>query len=104
MTVGEIIGLVLPIAIAVASVISNIITLIKKNKKSTALSILASVPNYVAQAEQIFGKGNGQAKLQWVLTKIQIDAVRANLKISDEEVTEKVEEILETPEKSNKEA
>lgn len=70
-----------------------------KDKKTTVLEILANVPSYVKQAEDIFGKGCGPAKCQWVLTKIQIDAVKSNVDITEEQVKEQIELALETPQK-----
>lgn len=99
MGASEIISICVPAVVALASIIVNIVTLAKKGKKTSILSILAHVPDYVSQAESIFGAGNGQAKLQWVLTKVQIDAVKANADISDEQIKESVENVLATPQK-----
>lgn len=99
MAISEIVSLVSACVFAVVTIIVNIVTLLKKNKKATVLQILANVPSYVSQAEQIFGSGNGQAKLQWVLTKIQIDSVKANVDISEDVVKEEIESVLQTPQK-----
>lgn len=95
----DVIGLVLSGVVAVGSIVTSIFTTNKKNKKARTLEILANVTDYVKQAETIFGTGNGTAKLQWVLTKVQIDCVKNNLKITDEEISNEVEKVLETPEK-----
>lgn len=87
------------IGITVIAVVVNIITLLSKNKKNTVLSIISKIANYVSEAESIFGSGNGQAKLNWVLTKVQIDAVKANVKIEDEAIIKQVENVLSTPQK-----
>lgn len=95
----DVIGLVLSGVVAVGSIVASIFTTSKKNKKARTLEILANVTDYVKQAETIFGTGNGTAKLQWVLTKVQIDCVKNNLKITDAEISNEVEKVLETPEK-----
>lgn len=87
------------IGITVIAVVVNIIILLSKNKKNTVLSIFSKIANYVSEAESIFGAGNGQAKLNWVLTKVQIDAVKANVKIEDEAIINQVENVLTTPQK-----
>ena len=99
MAISEIISIACSCVFAVVTIIVNIVALLKKNKKATVLQILSNVASYVSQAEQIFGSGNGQAKLQWVLTKIQIDSVKANVDISEEEVISQIEAVLQTPQK-----
>lgn len=87
------------IGLTIVTVIINIITLLSKNKKNTVLGIIGKIASYVCEAESIFGAGNGQAKLNWVLTKVQIDAVKANVKIEDETIINQVENVLSTPQK-----
>lgn len=99
MAISEIVSLVCACVFAVVTIIVNIIALLKKNKKATVLQILSNVASYVSQAEQIFGSGNGPAKLQWVLTKIQIDSVKANVDISEDVAKEAIEAILQAPQK-----
>lgn len=99
MAISEIISIASACLFAVITIVANVITLCKKNKKAKVLEILSNIPNYVSQAEQIFGPGNGQAKLQWVLTKVQIDSVKANVDISEEEATSQIESVLQTPQK-----
>ena len=99
MVSSEIISLVCSCVFAVVTIIVNIVVLLKKNKKATVLQILANASSYVSQAEQIFGAGNGQAKLQWVLTKIQIDSVKANVDIPENVAKEVIEAILQAPQK-----
>ncbi len=104
MTVGEIVGMSISIALTMYSIISNIIMGVKnkgKDKKTTVLEILANVPFYVKQAESIFGKGCGLSKCEWVLTKIQLDAVKANVDVTEEQVKEQIELLLETPQKKS---
>lgn len=104
MAVSEIISIACACVFAVVSVFVNVVALFKKNKKAKVLEILANVPCYVSQAEQIFGAGNGQAKLQWVLTKIQIDCVKANVDITEDKAKEEIEKVLDTPQKKEVES
>ena len=99
MSRSEIISCCVSAFVSVVTIIANLIALRKKGKKATINAILANIASYVSQAESIFGKGCGPAKLQWVLTKVQIDCVQANVKIDEAVVKSEVENILETPQK-----
>lgn len=85
--------------VAIASIVSCLVGLHRKGKKAAITGILSNVVSYVNEAEQAFGAGNGHAKLQWVLTKTQIDCVRANVEIAESDIKAKVEEVLSTPQK-----
>ena len=99
MAVSEIVSVACSCVFGVVTILVNSLVLCKKNKKAKILNIFANVPSYVSQAEQIFGPGNGKAKLQWVITKIQIDCVKANVEISEDAAAKEVERVLETPQK-----
>lgn len=99
MSRSEIISYCLSAFVSVITIVANLIALHKKGKKATINSILTNIASYVSQAEHIFGKGCGPAKLQWVLTKVQIDCVQANVKIDEAVVKSEIENILETPQK-----
>lgn len=95
--------------IAIAPTIFATIAIEKKRKTSKNLSIsvqkleiIEKIPKYVGEAEKIFGAGSGYAKLQYVLNKLQVDFAVANLKYDETEMTGKIENILDTPEKKNK--
>lgn len=84
------------------SIIKGIIN--SKNNKSTANviklnEIISEIPRTVTEAEDIFGSGNGLAKLNYVLNKIQIKCLQNQVTFNETEIRDKVEEILETPEK-----
>ena len=99
MSRSEIIGYCVSGAITLASILANLIASHKKGKKAKISEIIANIASYVIQAEHIFGKGFGPAKMQWVLTKVQIDCVEANVKIDEAVVRSEVENILEAPQK-----
>lgn len=95
----DVISIIVSSIITVGSIVASLFATSAKNKKARALEILGTVADYVKQAETLFGSGNGTAKLQWVLTKVQIDCVKNNVKISDETINNEVERVLATPEK-----
>lgn len=85
--------------VTLISITTTLISFIQKRKTQTISSILRKVPYYVIEAENIFGAGNGQAKFSYVANKIQIDCVKARVKISDEEMATVIEDVLSTPSK-----
>lgn len=103
----ELIAMCCSSALTVVSIVLYGITLHKKNKQTTTLEeaektkrvleIMGQVTNLVYQAEHIFGKGNGLAKNQWVVSKTQLECVKQNVEISEKLIQEKIEEILKTP-------
>lgn len=122
---NETISLIASAAIAVISIIANIVALAKKKteRKKIAeleasnellnadcshyksdnefLEILNKIPEYVTQAEQIFTQsGSGVAKLTFVLNQIKMDCIEANTIYDENFVKEKIEEVLEAPTKN----
>ncbi len=71
------------------------------NKK---IKIFSKIIGYICEAEKVFaGVKNPMAKLNYVITKTQIDAVKNNLTIDDNDIVNYVEEVLETPQKKSAE-
>lgn len=95
----DVIYLGLSCVVAIASIVTSVFTTTNKKKKTRVLAVLANVVTYVQQAEQIFGNGNGKAKLQWVLTKVQIDCFANKVTISDDEIVKEIDKVLSTPQK-----
>lgn len=93
----------LSIGLAVVSIIVAFIGFIKNKKTQKVSAILAKIPNYIIEAETIFGGGTGKAKLAYVLNKIQVDCVKANINISEEVLTQQIENVMETPQKKQTE-
>lgn len=85
------------IAVGIISIIGSIWLLFKNKKIKTVADITSKIPSYVSEAEEIFGTGTGAAKLSYVINKVQIDCVKASVKMTDTEIKAKVEEILATP-------
>lgn len=90
---------IVPAVVALASIVGNIITLLQKKNKTAILGIMSKIPAFVSEAEKVFGAKQGSAKLNWVLTKLQIECVKTKVKLSDEELTQAIESTLETPQK-----
>ena len=98
------------IAITVLSLVLSLFLKLKKNKtdkKYTNALAMQGVFNEVARvvikAEEIFGNGNGIAKKTWALGQLQIKALQTGVEISDDILSDKIEECLSTPEKKLKE-
>lgn len=87
--------------VAVLSLISLIISIIfiiikaKKNGNiKGVLDLLGLIPNLVVQAETLFGKGNGTAKLNYVLTELRVYALENHISVSNEELKVHIESVV----------
>ncbi len=95
------------------SIVFAIITRLqsKKNKETSVKledvlkedEILSFLPDYIAEAEKIFGSGNGKAKLDYVLNKVHICCLENSISFVKDYFSEKVEAILATPQKKEAE-
>ena len=54
---------------------------------------------YVEEAEKTFGAGQGEAKLDYVLTKVQLDCKNYKISISLPAVIDFIEQLLQSPTK-----
>lgn len=89
------------IALAVLGFIGMIASFIfayvkaKKNGKSISmLSLIEKIPLFVTTAETIFGKGNGRAKLEYVLTQLKMLAMENGLTIDDAKLRADVNSVV----------
>lgn len=82
--------------LTIASLIWGIVEAKKKGNKKGLLEMTTLIPTLVAEAEQMFGKGNGVAKLNYVLTKLRIYALEHNVKANTEELTAQVNSVVAT--------
>ena len=93
------------IATTAVGIVGYVISFIlnKKKNKSDKLVDLAKVvqklPEFIAEAENIFGAGNGNAKLAYVLNKVQIECLKNKVEFNEEQFKGEIENILRTPEK-----
>ncbi len=115
---SETISLIGAGAVALLSIIYNIVSIIVKNKKQSALKkendeitrqnilmdILGKVPSYINQAEQIFTQsGSGVAKKIVAKSLAQIECVNRGIEYNEECFDYEIERILTTPQKKEKE-
>lgn len=82
--------------LTLASLIWAIIQARKTGNKKGLLEMTALIPSLVAEAEQMFGGGNGVAKLNYVLTKLRIYALEHNVTANTDELTAQVESVVAT--------
>ena len=83
---------VITIGISVYKVIKNG----KKNDKTNKLlDLISAIPSLVIKAEEIYGVGKGAAKLDYVLTKLKLQAVTMSVEVSDEFLTHEIENIVQ---------
>lgn len=81
----------------ISLIISVIIIIIKAKKNGNIKGILDLVnliPNLVVQAEKLFGKGNGTAKLNYVLTELRVYALEHNISVTNEDLKIQVESVV----------
>lgn len=90
--------------LTLASLIWAIIQAKKTGNKKGLLEMSALIPSLVAEAEQMFGGGNGVAKLNYVLTKLRIYALEHNVKADTDNLTAQVESVVATTKTVNVEA
>lgn len=89
----------LTILSVIATIISLIIALIKAKKSGNSkgmIAILEMIPSLVNTAESLFGKGHGQAKLDYVLTQIRLYALQNNVKVDINQLTDQVNSVVTT--------
>lgn len=89
----------LTILSVIATIISLVIALIKAKKSGNSkgmIAILEMIPNLVNTAESLFGRGHGQAKLDYVLTQIRLYALQNNVKVDINTLTEQVNSVVTT--------
>lgn len=82
--------------LTIASLIWGIIQAKRTGNKKGLLEMMALIPTLVAEAEQLFGGGNGVAKLNYVLTKLRIYALEHNVKANTDDLTAQVESVVST--------
>lgn len=89
---------VITIGISVYKVVKN-----SKNSKQTTklLDLISTIPSLVVKAEEIYGVGKGAAKLDYVLTKLKLQAVTMAIDVSDEVLTEEIENIVQATKNVN---
>lgn len=99
MNVEQILSTVGAITTAITTLLS-VFLWFRKNKNAKIANLSSKIIEFVKQAEQLFSEqGQGVAKLEWVLNKVQIYCLTNSLKYNEENVKKEIETILETPQK-----
>lgn len=94
-------SMLLSAILTIASLVWAIIQAKRTGNKKGLLNMWALIPTLVAEAEQMFGSGNGVAKLNYVLTKLRIYALEHNVKADTEQMTQQVESVVATTKSVN---
>lgn len=83
----------------VGMIVSIILSIIKSKKAGSSnitSTLLQQLPNLITEAEQMFGSGKGIYKLQWVLTQLEILALKNNTILNRETWTNYINSYVET--------
>lgn len=84
--------------ILIASIVILCFIVDKKDKaKSLLYKLLRQIMIYVDEAEQMFGTGKGEAKLDYVLTKVKLDCATYKINITIPQIVDYIEQVLATP-------
>ena len=90
---------VLTIGISVYKVVKNGR---HSERTSKLLDLIGAIPALVIRAEEIYGSnGKGSAKLDYVLTKLKLQAVTMAVDVSDELLTKEIENIVSATKQVN---
>ena len=99
---------VITAGIGAATTILSIVASKKKNKAQKFVElakVVQKLPEYITEAEKIFGAGTGTAKMDYVLNKVQMACMQNNVEYNENQFKVEIEKILATPttQKENKE-
>lgn len=93
----------------VVTVVTTVIYVIKihksknRNEKLSTINkyaqIIQKIPSMITEAEQSVGAGNGTLKKTLVLQNIQLQCAEKGIEYKNDEFTQEIEKILETPQK-----
>lgn len=87
---------ILSILILIVGLIFSSIKAHKVGNTKGVLEMYAKIPSLVATAESLFGKGNGVAKLNYVLTELRVYALEHNIKVDSKEIEMQVNSVVDT--------
>lgn len=91
----------LSILVTAISLIITIIKTIKNGKTEKVLAVVQQIPALVAQAETTFGAGHGEAKLNYVLTQLQLYALNNGVKVDTAYLTDQINSVVATTKVTN---
>lgn len=100
MAVIDIVSIIVGV-IVIGGMIAICIILENKDKlKHNLYNILLNLTNYVSEAESMFAKGQGDAKMKYVLSRVKVDCIENHIKLTEEKIKAYIERILTTPQKT----
>lgn len=91
----------LSILVTAISLIITIVKTIKNGKTEKVLAVVQQIPALVAQAEETFGLGHGEAKLNYVLTQLQLYALNNGIKVDTAYLTDQINSVVATTKVTN---
>lgn len=65
------------------------------------LDLFAKIEPLVIKAEQMYGRGNGAFKLEYVLTQLMLEAMKKNVKVDEQALVDKINEVVKTTKQVN---
>lgn len=95
-------GIIITAIFTAISLIASILQAIKTKKYEKLIKlakVVQKIPEFICEAEEILGNGNGQAKLSYVLDKINIKCLQAGIEFNEDALKVEIENILKTPQK-----
>lgn len=81
----------------------------KENKQKDAiaqnnvglLDLFAKIQPLVEKAEAMYGRGHGAFKLEYVLTQLQLEAMKNNVQVEEATLVDKINAVVKTTKKVN---
>lgn len=103
---------ILYIIFSITMIITMIFADVKKNKDAKAkekiatnnvglLDLYAKIQPLVIKAEEMYGRGKGSFKLDYVLTQLQLEAMKNNVQVDENTLIDKINAVVKTTKKVN---
>lgn len=87
----------LAIAGCISTIISLIVAYVKARRNGNSMkfiSLIEKIPLFVTTAENLFGKGNGTIKLEYVLTQLKMLAMQNGLIVDEDKLRDEVNNVV----------
>lgn len=91
----DVLPYVLSIIVSVLTITISVVKVVRNgasSKESTKLlNLVSKIPDLVVSAEEIYGSGKGVAKLDYVLTKLKLEAMTIGVAVDENYLINAVE-------------
>lgn len=87
---------IVSIIVAIVGLVIGWLNSSKTRKTKLVNAVYIKIPSLVRQANVIFGKGNGIAKFNYVLTELKAYAMELDTKVDIEDLTTRIEDEVKT--------